>query len=281
MVLFSLLLSVGLAGSGATGLESSTVSLPEQCDQTAQWLARQLGPTGQTLVRPPLVLGGDLTPTELERWHREILAPAAQAMQRAYFHTRPDRPVVVLLFAAEESYRQAARRMFGDTDVSAYGYYKPPLRTLLVNTSRGPSGALHELTHALQSFDFPDAPAWLSEGLAALHEDCQILPDRLEGRVNWRLARLQSALTAGTLPPLAELFARPDFDGPDQALCYAYARYFCLYLERRGLLGDVYRRVRDAAKAGGAPLSLAELVPGTPPEQLESDFRRFAAALKE
>lgn len=278
MVFWVILLLGGLAQPNAG--QSAASPLAEQCAEMAQWLGRQLGPQSQTLVRPPLVLGGDLAAPELERWHREVLAPAARAMAASYFTRGPDRPVVALLFASETAYRQAARRVFGDTELSSYGYYKPHLRTLLVNTSRGTSSALHELTHALASFDFPQAPAWLAEGLASLHEDCRIRqdPPRLEGRVNWRLARLQEALAAGRLPSLAELVARPDFDGPDQALCYAHARYFCLYLQRRGLLAEVYRRARDARRKNpSARLALDDLVPGVSPAQLEADFRQFAA----
>lgn len=254
--------------------------LAEQCQQMVPWLQRQLGPQVETLVRPPLVLGGDLSQAELERWHRATLAPAARAMAATYFVRPPDCPVVVLLFAGEESYRAAARRMFGDKQVSAFGYYKPHLHTLLVNTSRGPSGALHELTHAMMAFDFSDAPPWLAEGLAALHEDCLVTgdPPRLEGRLNWRLATLQQALDAGRLPPLAELFARRSFDGPEQAVYYAEARYFCLYLQRRGLLAEVYRRVRDERQQRPAA-ALPSPVPGLSPAQLDADFRRFAAAL--
>ncbi len=257
-------------------------SLAEACQQMVPWVQRQLGAQGQILVRPPLVLGGDLTAAELDRWYRETLEPAARAMAANYFVRRPDRPVVVLLFASEQSYRQAARRVFGDTQVSSYGYYKPQLHTLLVNTSRGTAGALHELTHALMAFDFGDAPPWLAEGLAALHEDCLVScdPPRLGGRVNWRLATLQRALAESRLPPLVELLDRKDFDGPDQALCYAYARYFCLYLERRGLLADVYRRMRNARQRSPAATMPSEgLIPGTALTQLDVDFRRFAAAL--
>lgn len=284
MVFWVSLLLGGIAGVGTHGADSSAAVQSDRCAEMAQWLGRQLGPTARTLVRPPLVLGGDLSAAELERWHDEVLAPAARAMAATYFDTPPDRPVVILLFARETSYREAARRVFGDTEISSYGYYKPHLRTLLVNTARGRSGALHELTHALQAFDFPQAPPWLSEGLASLNEDCRILtdPDRLEGGVNWRLTRLQAALREGRLPSLAELIARDSFNGPDQALCYAQARYFCLYLQRRGLLAEVYHRARDAdRKNGGARLSPAELVPGVPPGELETDFRRFAAGLTE
>jgi hypothetical protein len=281
MVFWPILLLAGL-GQAGTAAAGTATGLADQCQQMVPWLQRQLGARGYALVRAPLVVAGDLPVAELERWHRETLAPAARAMAAMYFVRQPDRPVVVLLFSGEDAYRRAARRMFGDLEVSSYGYYKPHLHTLLVNTARGTSGALHELTHALAAFDFPAAPVWLAEGLASLNEDCRIVhaPPRLEGRVNWRLARLQEALAAGRLPTLAELLARRDFDGADQALCYAQSRYFCLFLERRGVLAEVYRRARsEHQRDPKGAISLAGLLPGREPAQVEADFRRFAVGL--
>lgn len=267
---------------GQMAVQGDSSALAEPCQETAEWLGRQLGPGGAVVVRPPFVLGGDLPGMELERWHREVIGPASQAMGERYFKSSPDRPIVAILMSSEASYCGVARRVFGDSDVSTHGYYKPHLRALVVNVSRGSASVLHELTHALASFDFPAAPAWISEGLAALHEDCDIVqnPPGLQPRAGGRLEVLREALDANRLGPLSELLARPNLHGPDEALLYAHARLFCLWLERRGLLCDVWAGVREAQSddpSGHA--TVARLTGDGAGRRLEADFRQFLRTL--
>jgi len=261
-------LAAALAGTAAFGLlpeglfslraSSTAVSTPlsatgeplldDACRETADWIARQLGPRGRAIVRPPFVVAGLTSEAELDAWHRDLVAPAARAMAAEYFdRATPDEPITVLLLSSDKDYRSSARALFGDEDVSSFGYYRPHLRTILVNLGRGSSGLRHELTHALMAFDFPAAPEWLNEGLASLHEDGQVRPDGagIDGAVNWRLELLQEAAGRGRLLTLPDFFREGDFQGSGKGLGYAQARYFCLYMQRRGVLREFYRRFRD------------------------------------
>ena len=107
--------------------------------------------------------------------------------------------------------------LFGDSGISIYGYYKPSVRTLLANIATGDGTLLHELTHALLDFELPDAPVWLNEGLASLHEQCRFRSDGdgpwIEGLVNWRLEGLQQVIRQGRLRSLGSMIEELDFRG--------------------------------------------------------------------
>ena len=259
--------------------------LARACRLAAERLEAQLGPQGRVIVRSPLVIGGDLGGDELAAWYANTIRPAMRAMQGRYFQTEPTQAVTVLLFRGEQSYNRYAQKLFGESGISIYGYYKPNLRTLLLNIETGDGTLLHELTHALVGFDFPDALDWLNEGLASLHEQCRFRGGEggpwLEGLVNWRLAGLQEVVRQGRLRSLASLIDEPDFRGPLEGTNYAQARYFCLYLQRKGLLEKFYRTVRaDRARDPRGRASILKMFPKTSWRQLDQDFQRWALELE-
>lgn len=258
-------------------------AVAEKCPLAAAALRRNLGDECALLVRAPFVLAGDLTERELQTWHEATIAPAARALARSYFRTAPTAPITILLFRGEESYRRYARHLFHDVDVSVYGYYRPAERTLVMNIGTGGGTLVHELTHALIDFDFPNVPDWFNEGLASLHEQCRFRPNEtgLEGLPNWRLPKLQEALRADRLRPLEDLFAADDFRGADVGLNYAQARYFCLLLQERGQLSEFYRRLRAAQRDDPRGTATAAAVLGNRPwETVNREFREFVLALK-
>ena len=220
-------------------------TLRAACLGAAERWRRQLDPAAAQLIRPPFVLTGNVSAKVLERWHDETLAPARRALEASYFDTPPNDAVSVLLFADEASYRAASHRLFGVEHAPVYGFYRPASHTIVVNAATGRGTLLHELTHALAAFDFPNIPDWFNEGLAALHETSRYRPDgRLEGLVNWRHEGLQRRVQAGTAPSLAQLVTTPAIRGADEGLYYAQARCLCLYLQRQGKLETFYRELR-------------------------------------
>ena len=231
----------------ARGAKLAREQLAAACASERKLLAARLG-GGGTLSRPPFVLGGDLPSAELLVWYERTIRPTAVALQHAYFDAAIDRPITLLLFSSELSYNHYAWELFGDEGISIFGYYKPDLRTAVVNVATGGGTLLHELTHALAAFDFPDMPDWLNEGLASLHEEARVASGgaTIEGLVNWRLDVLREAIDARELGSLHELVAGGEFRGPQEAIHYAQARYFCMYLQRRGRLASFYRRFRAA-----------------------------------
>jgi hypothetical protein len=261
----------------------SDEKLLNACRATADQLVQQLGDGCRVIVRPPFVIAGDFGESELSRYHDRTIGPAARAMAHSYFETPPDRPITVLLFSGEQSYTRYAAKLYGDEGISVYGYYKPHLRTLVMNIDTGGGTLVHELTHALIDFDFPRVPAWFNEGLASLHEQCHIRPDEtgIDGLVNWRLDGLQKALAAGRLRTLASLIGGNDFRGAQETVNYAQARYFCLYMQERGVLEEFYHRFRKNHEQDPLGVRTVQAVfPDRSFDELDADFRRWAAGLQ-
>jgi hypothetical protein len=265
---------------------AAPLALEAGCEQQAERLRATLGPDCQVVVRSPFVLGGDLARGELEALHSGTIAPAVRAMRNCYFDTEPSRPVTVLVFGGEKSYNRYCQELFDERGISIYGYYKPKLHTLVLNLGTGNGTLLHELTHALASFDFPDMPDWFNEGLASLHEQSRFRAGKdgpwIEGLVNWRLAGLQNVLRAGEHQSLAELMGNTRFRGAGEGINYAQARYFCLYMQQKGVLAKFYRSFRrDRARDPQGLQTLAGVFPGVGFEQLDRDFEHWVLGLSE
>lgn len=259
-------------------------ALDDEGNRAAERLRGRLGEECQVIWRSPFVLAGDMTSDELEHWHQDTLAPAVAAMQHRYFRTPPSHPITVLLFSREQSYNAYCRKLFDDAEISVYGYYKPHLRTLVLNASTGSGTLLHELTHALVDFDFPRAPSWFNEGLASLHEQCRFRNDEwgpwLEGQVNWRLKGLQEVQRQGRLRPLALLIEDAEFRGPLEGTNYAQARYFCLYMQQQGVLEEFYAMFRDTCQSDPrGTAAIAIVFGGRTLSELDQDFQRWVSQL--
>jgi hypothetical protein len=266
--------------------EESDAALTRACRQSAERLEKELGPDCRVLACSPFVLGGDLGLDELEAWHEKTIGPAVRAMETCYFRSRPTQPITVLLFRTEHGYDHYSQRLFGEAGISPYGYYKPNLRTLLVNVATGDGSLLHELTHALLDFDFPHAPDWLNEGLASLHEQSRFRDGPngpwIEGMVNWRLQGLQHVINDGRLRSLASLVEERNFRGPLEGTNYAQARYFCLYMQQQGLLEEFYRAFRQNHSRDPRGLAtLGNTFPRKTWEQLDQGFQRWVLSLTE
>lgn len=227
---------------------------------------------------PPFVIAGNMPSDELRKHVQDSIVSPAQALYASYFNARPDKVITVFLFADEKSYRDWARRLFGDANVPYYGYYRHADRTLVMNIATGSGTLVHELTHALIAFDWPTVPLWFNEGFSSLHEQCQVQSDRLVGLPNWRLPALQEAIRRNSLTGLEKLPAG-DFYGPDRGMNYAQARYFCQYLQHRGLLRQFYRAYRVAAQNGQTFEQVVQTVCGGNIGQVDQDMRRWVLTL--
>lgn len=202
-------------------------------------------------------------------------------MSACYLAVSPRRPITVLLFAGQRSYRENVHGLFGEKEPPYFGSYRPHLRVLTLDFSTGAGTIAHELTHALVHGDFPAIPDWLNEGLASLHEEYRVVGSRLEGAVNWRLPVLQAAIRQSNLRSLESLISNDDFHGSQERLNYAHARYFCLYLQQQGVLEQYYGRLRaDIGHDPTGRATLLNLFPGRTVGQLDTAFRRWALELK-
>ena len=201
-------------------------------------LIPRLAVGSQILLRPPYVLAGDLSETELEELYRNIVQPTARALSVSYFDRQPDSPILLLVFSNEKTYRWHAERFDQRPNTDYYGYYVESECRIMLDISTGTGTVAHELTHALAHFDFAQMPEWFDEGLASVHEQSEFSEDglRLIGLSNWRINPLRQALENHRLQPLVALISRQSVREHHQSIDYAQSRYFCLYLQHRRLL---------------------------------------------
>lgn len=258
-------------------------TLKERCAAVADELRKEIGSDFPVIVREPFVISGNLSERDLDRWYDRTLKPATEAMLASYFDREPNRPITVLLYDSADVYDAEAKRLFGDEGLSPYGYYKPNRRTLVMNIATGGGTLVHELTHALIDFDFPDVPAWFNEGLASLHEQCQFREDGsgIDGLENWRLPALQEAIKKNKLRSLESLIHDDDFRTRNVGMNYAQARYFCLYLQREGLLEKYYETFRDNHKKDPTgELAVRKVFPNSSWAELDKAYQDWVLTLQ-
>lgn len=254
------------------------------CDERARQLREHLTSNDRIIVRPPYVLAGNVSESELDRQYRETVLPTARALALAFFDTDPNEPVTLLMFSSEEAYRNASWHLDRRDTVNYYGYYIRPDRRIVLNLATGDGTLAHELTHALAHFDFPRMPEWFDEGLASVFEEADFSPDGLQlvGGANWRLNHLLHAMQNRRLRTLESLITARKVDSDHQEIQYAQARYFCLYLQERGLLPFFYRKFRRQHSSDPSGARTLCSVLGTEDfDSIDRDFRRWVIALYE
>ena len=250
------------------------------CDRAADDLRKRLDDSFEIVVSPPFVVAGNLARRDLLAYTNGTVVAPAKAMWASYFDRKPDEVITTLLLKDEKTYRHWARQLFNDRDIAFFGYYKPDKRTMVMNIRTGGGTLVHELTHALIVYDFPDVPTWFNEGLGSLHEQCNIGPARVVGLVNWRLPALQDAIRKGGLRPLGELVTKRDFRGRLRGLNYAHARYFVMYMQKQGALEKFYRHFRAHHTGADADVKAIEHVFGKSIDKVDKEFVAWVRTLR-
>lgn len=274
--------SAGLTSDRSKSADVSPIDL--LCDERAKALSEHLTDQDSLIIRSPFVLAGDLTEAELDSCWREIIVPTRRALSLAYFDAEPTQPITLLLYSGETAYRDAAQRLDRRRSADYYGYYIRSDRRIVANISTGEGTLAHELTHALSHFDYPHMPEWFDEGFASVYEEADFSDDglRLTGLSNWRLNHLLNAMQNRRLQTLESLITARDIRPDRQAVDYAHARYFCLYLQERGLLASVYRKLREGADSDASGLLTLRDVFDTPSlDLIDREFREWIIALYE
>jgi len=244
---------------------------------------RKLGTQFASIVHTPFVIVGDFDAPRLERIYRETIVPSKRALAIAFFDRPPDKPVTIVLLSGDEAYERGVSALEGRRRAAYAGFYERKERRLVINLDTGEGTLAHELTHALAHFDFPEMPEWFDEGLASLFEESRFSEDRLHitGRGNWRSRDLLPALKDGSLRPLESLIGEARVRNDRQALDYAHARYFCLYLQQRGLLEPFYRKFRLAVGSDPTGLhTLQSLFGVNDLSSVDDEFRTWALAFE-
>lgn len=208
---------------------------------------RERMPQGFSLVvAPPFVVVGDQR-AEVVRGHAENTVEWAVAkLKQDFFDADPKEILDVWLFGGKKSYDTHTRAIFHDKPNTPYGYYSSAHKALIMNINTGGGTLVHEIVHPFVEADFPDAPAWLNEGLGSLFEQCGERDGHIVGFPNWRLPGLQEAIGRHVVPSFKELTSTTtkQFYDEDPGTNYAQARYLSYYLQEQGLLVRFYKEFR-------------------------------------
>jgi len=228
------------------------------------------------------VVASNLSPEETDEIIMNTIGRAIECFYNNFFNKKPDEVTTIFLFKDDASYRYWAKKLYDDTDLSRFGYYKPYSKVMLMNISTGTGTLVHELTHALVRYDFPDIPAWFNEGLGSLYERCSLNNGIILGYVNWRLPTLQDAISDNSYTGLNTLVntSEDEFYGNNSGFYYAQSRYLCLYLQEKGLLRKFYKSFRDGFSKDNTGKIFLEQITGYSLTGLNSEFVKWAMTLK-
>ncbi len=234
------------SGAEAEGPSSKTPSFTQAEYAAHVAELRKKLPSGDftVVVTPPFVVIGDEPPADVRRRAEDTVKWAVTKLKKAYFARDPKEILDIWLFKDKESYENNAKKLFGKTPDTPYGYFSEQDKALVMNIATGGGTLVHEIVHPFVAANFPHCPAWFNEGLGSLYEQSGEVKGEIHGFPNWRLPGLQKAIRKGKLPSFEALCGTTDteFYGKDRGTNYAQARYLCYYLQQEGLLRSYYRK---------------------------------------
>ncbi len=217
---------------------------PSAFEKQATELRTKLKGRGFTvIVERPFIVIGDESADRVTLWANDIIRGTVTRLKQDYFAKDPVKILEIWLFKDEISYRKHAKEFFDDEPDTPYGYYSPSSKALVMNIATGGGTLVHEIVHPFIEANFPDAPAWLNEGLGSLYEQSGTVDGHIYGYTNWRLNGLQNGLRKKIVPSFKTLTSMSDteFYREDTGTNYAQARYLCYYLQEKGLLRKFYK----------------------------------------
>lgn len=194
-------------------------------------------------IQPPFVVINDQSPEHARYYADRTVRWAVERLKQDFFKKDPDHVIAIWLFRNKESYEQYTAELFRETPTTPFGFYSSENRALIMNIGTGGGTLVHEIVHPFIASNFPDCPSWFNEGMGSLYEQAGDRNGHIIGRTNWRLAGLQEAIEAKTVPPFETLLRMTprQFYHQDRGDNYAQARYLCYYLQEQGLLIKYYR----------------------------------------
>jgi hypothetical protein len=202
------------------------------------------------------------------------------------FAKGPDRAVSVYVFSTHDAYLSSCGRHHVARCERDLGSYQGMTREIFVDVSRGESSIAHEIVHPIVQTDAPALPLWIGEGLGSLFEAPRFSDDgSIHGVTNWRLPRLQRALTSAkesASVTLGSVLALQDsvFQRKDVALPYAMSRFLCQWLDERGQLWAFYAKWRASAAQDPAGVAALSEVLGESLEDATVKWRAWLNGLR-
>ncbi len=274
ILIFLELFALALFIAGANGFAHECDSVQDGIPRTAEGLHKQLGEGFLVYKRKNYIIATDLDKKTADYVINGVFENCKQILVKQFFDSRADDVVVIYIFKNKTSYYTGLQKYLQMQPISPYGHYGNRDRYIVVNYATGPGTLVHELTHSLMAIDFPGAPIWISEGLASLYEQCRVENGQLLGEQNWRLPELHNGIRSNRLTPLKLLFKSDTkvFRMLRESLHYAESRYFCKYLQDKGLLERVYKAFRNNPHNSNNGIKIVEAALGKNIDSIEKDW---------
>jgi hypothetical protein len=104
----------------------------------------------------------------------------------------------------------------------------------------------------------------------------------IKGYVNWRLPRLQEAISKKEYKSIEKLIALDDdtFYGADSDLNYAHARYLCMFMQEHNVLKTFYKSYRDGYNKNSDAKTYLETIFAKSIGEIDSDFLSWVKTLR-
>ena len=248
----------------------------------ASQLREKLGDDFTVVVEKPFVVIGDQPKANVDQWAAGTIRWAVSQIKESYFEKDPDHIINIWLFKDKDSYDKNAKKLFGRTPTTPYGYYSPSDKALVMNISTGGGTLVHEIVHPFMAANFEACPSWFNEGLASLYEQSAEREGKIVGLTNWRLRGLQLAIKDGLLPSFEKLMSTNDrefYEG--DATNYAQARYLCYWLQEKGKLREYYRGfVKNADVDPKGIKMLKEILGGAELSEFQTHWEEYVLKLR-
>jgi tetratricopeptide (TPR) repeat protein len=273
----------------AATFAAATFSLSAQSLPTPEKLSRDW----QRLAAPTLEVVGNASEQDLRRAaarieaFRSVLQTILPGLQLA-----SPQPTRLYVFRDYPSFQKFAprdgrgRRLEG---VGGYFFSAPGLNVMALPIFRNPrrtyEAAFHEYTHYFVDRNLPNAPLWLTEGLAEFYSTTEIADDGTVTIGRAPLGRLEP-LQARVLPPLRQLLsgdsARRLFVGGDTTMFYSHAWVFVHYMLLRdaGSRHGQLMQYLALARSSGSIDEAAQKAFGATLEDLDGELRGYARSFK-
>lgn len=254
---------------------------PAQVVQHVLELKKTL-PQGMSLAweAPFLVIGNEDRTTVGRR--KDLVAWTRRLLLEDFFAEVPTQLEELWILGDARSYQQLSKSIFNTDPDTPYGYYVSARHALILNIKPGSGTLVHELVHPFMHHAWPEAPAWLNEGLASLFEFPFEDGGHLKGRVNWRLPALVAAVRHRSAPSFSDLthLSQNDFYDDDTGVHYAEARYICHWLQERGLLSRFVRRAIELKDTDPSGWQALTEVLGKDPETFRNEWETYVLRLR-
>jgi tetratricopeptide (TPR) repeat protein len=223
----------------------------------------------QTYEKSPFLVVGLQDGVDPKNHYDKGLNDFYNYFKSQYFVATPSIWLVVVISSSPEVLVEATRRMYPEVGIPVHapflGYYNPGDNLIMATGGAAGYGTLlHEMIHALMAADFPEAPAWLNEGLASLYERSYWSSSRLNALPNWRMDRMREEEVL-SLKSLARKASDVGLHSPE----IAEFRLFLLFLDQQEKVDDLYRMAKKKGMAFSLEEGIGEL------GLTESEWRAF------